>query len=198
VVRRERGEGEKALEFCWIPGGWDADRDGIMEGCQHNTMDVEYYGPNPQMGAWYLGALRAVEEMARHLGEADFANTCRSLFERGSRWMDAHLFNREYYEHEIRPPGAGSPIAEGLRIGMGAVDLAEPELQLGAGCLVDQLVGQFTAHVCGLGYLLDRQHVATTLGSIMRYNFRAGFHSHFNPMRSFALGDEAGLLMATY
>lgn len=50
---------KKALEFCWIPGGWDADRDGVMEGCQHNTMDVEYFGPNPQMGIWYLGALRA-------------------------------------------------------------------------------------------------------------------------------------------
>ena len=47
----------KALEFCWLPGGWDADKDGVMEGCQHNTMDVEYYGPNPQMGIWYLGAL---------------------------------------------------------------------------------------------------------------------------------------------
>ncbi|MBN1933937.1 MAG: hypothetical protein JW934_04710, partial [Anaerolineae bacterium] len=43
-------QAKKALEFCWIPGGWDADRDGVMEGCQHNTMDVEYYGPNPQMG----------------------------------------------------------------------------------------------------------------------------------------------------
>ena len=40
---------KKAVEFCWIPGGWDADKDGVMEGCQHNTMDVEYYGPNPQM-----------------------------------------------------------------------------------------------------------------------------------------------------
>ncbi|MEI7837174.1 MAG: GH116 family glycosyl-hydrolase, partial [Planctomycetota bacterium] len=50
---------KKALAFCWVPGGWDADRDGVMEGCQHNTMDVEYYGPNGQMGVWYLGALRA-------------------------------------------------------------------------------------------------------------------------------------------
>src|SRR5690606_11856769 len=44
----------RALEFCWIRGGWDADRDGVMEGCQHNTMDVEHYGPNPQMQTWYL------------------------------------------------------------------------------------------------------------------------------------------------
>jgi hypothetical protein len=58
---------KKTLEFCWIPGGWDADSDGVMEGCQHNTMDVEYFGPNPQMQGWYLGALRACEKMARHL-----------------------------------------------------------------------------------------------------------------------------------
>ena len=38
----------KAVEFCWVAGGWDADRDGVMESCQHNTMDVNYYGPSPQ------------------------------------------------------------------------------------------------------------------------------------------------------
>ena len=31
----------------------------------------------------------------------------------------------------------------------------KPDFQLGAGCLVDQLVGQYMAHVCGLGYLAD-------------------------------------------
>ena len=85
----------RALEFCWVQGGWDADSDGVMEGCKHNTMDVEYFGPNPQMTGWYLGALRAVEEMARYLGEDTFADRCRSLFERGSKWMDEFLFNGE-------------------------------------------------------------------------------------------------------
>ncbi|HPD13456.1 MAG TPA: GH116 family glycosyl-hydrolase [Planctomycetota bacterium] len=188
----------KAMEFCWVPGGWDADRDGVIEGCQHNTMDVEYYGPNPQMGGWYLGALRAVEEMARHLGEGDFADTCRGLFERGRRWMDEHLFNSEYYEHEVRPPKDAAAIAPGLSVGMGAKDLAEPELQLGAGCLVDQLVGQYTAHVIGLGYLLDPRHVKATHRAIFRHNFRRGLHGHFNHLRTFALNDESALLMATY
>ena len=104
-----------------------------MEGCQHNTMDVEYYGPNPQMGVWYLGALRAAEEMARHLGEEEFAETCRDLFERGSAWIDAHLFNGEYYEHEIRPPGDAGRFAPGLRVGMGAEDLSEPASAARAG-----------------------------------------------------------------
>lgn len=188
----------KALEFCWRPGGWDADEDGVMEGCQHNTMDVEYYGPNPQMGTWYLGALRAMEEMARYLGEDDFAAKCRRLFASGSAWMDEHLFNGDYYEHQIRPPKQDELILDGLRVGMGAVSLEEPALQLGAGCLVDQLVGQYFAHVCGLGYLLDKRKVRKTLQSIMRFNFQQGFDKHFNHLRSFVLGDESALLMATY
>jgi len=198
-LRRLWPQAKKALEFCWIPGGWDADRDGVMEGCQHNTMDVEYYGPNGQMGTWYLGALRACEEMARYLGEDDFAATCRGLFESGSRWLDENLFNGEYYEHHVRPPASASDIAPGLRHGeMGARDLREPELQLGPACLVDQLVGQYMAHLCGLGYLLKPANVRKTLRSIFKYNFRRGFFGHFNHMRSFVLNDEHAILMATY
>jgi non-lysosomal glucosylceramidase len=33
---------------------------------------------------------------------------------------------------------------------MGAKDYGNPDYQLGEGCLVDQLVGQYMAHVCGL------------------------------------------------
>ncbi len=188
----------RALEFCWIPGGWDGDRDGVMEGCQHNTMDVEYYGPNPQMGTWYLGALRAAERMARHLGDGRFADECSRLFKNGSRWIDANLFNGEYYIHEVRPPADPSDIAKSLRVGMGAKDPTKPDFQLAEGCLVDQLVGQFMAHVCGLGYLLDPLKIRTTLQSILKYNRREGLFGHFNNMRSFALGAEAGLLMAAY
>ena len=187
----------KALEFCWIPGGWDADRDGVMEGCQHNTMDVEYFGPNPQMTGWYLGALRAAEEMACYLGEHDFAHTCHQLFESGSEWMDEHLFNGEYYEHEVRAPESAEEIAEGLRMSMGAEDVTDPDFQLGPGCLVDQLVGQYMAHVAGLGYLHDADNVHTTLRSIMSHNFRS-MEGHFNCMRSFALGEERAILMASY
>ena len=34
---------KKALEFAWRY--WDADRDGVMEGMQHNTYDIEFHGP---------------------------------------------------------------------------------------------------------------------------------------------------------
>src|SRR5690606_15400237 len=100
--------------FAWLPGGWDADQDGVMEGCQHNTMDVEYFGPNPQMATWYLGALRAAEAMASALGESDFAAKCRDLFNRGRVWVDANLFNGEYYEHHIRPANSWRDVRPGL------------------------------------------------------------------------------------
>jgi len=196
----------KALEFCWLPGGWDADKDGIMEGCQHNTMDVEYYGPNPQMGIWYLGALRAMEEMARHLAEGDdgavstrsFADDCRRLYDNGSAWIDAHLFNGDYYEHEIRPASGADAVLGMLMSDMGAADPSQPVLQLGAGCLVDQLIGQLLAHVSGLGYLVEEGNVKRTLASIMRHNFKETMYGHFNHMRSYVLNDESALLMATY
>jgi non-lysosomal glucosylceramidase len=188
----------KALAFAWIKGGWDANRDGVMEGCQHNTMDVEYYGPNPQMEVWYLGALRAAGEMARRVGDREFEKTCRTLFESGRAWTDANLWNGEYYEHQVRPPKSAADIAPSLLVGMGAKDIAEPDYQLGRGCLVDQLVGQFMAHVCGLGYLVDERNVQATLRSIVKYNRREGFDGHFNCLRSFVLGDESAMLMASY
>ncbi|MHB9031844.1 MAG: GH116 family glycosyl-hydrolase, partial [Anaerolineae bacterium] len=187
-----------ALSFAWLPGGWDADQDGVMEGCQHNTLDVEYYGPNGLMAGWYLGALRAGEEMATALGDDGFAVRCRELYARGSAWVDAHLFNGEYYEQVVEPAAGETAILPGLRSSMGALNLQDPDYQVGAGCLVDQLVGQLLAHICGLGHLLDAGHIQTALESIARYNGQADLYGHFNHLRTFALNDESALLMVSY
>lgn len=189
---RNWGQVKKVLSFAWREKGWDGNRDGVMEGAQHNTMDVDYYGPNPQMAFWYLGALRASEEMARAAGDRAFARQCRDLFRRGSAWVDANLFNGEYYEQRIADPSTFAPLD------MDDPSTPLPPFQLGRGCLVDQLVGQYMAHVCGLGYLADRQHIRRTLESIMKYNFVPDFSRHFNNMRSYVLGNEAGLLMASW
>lgn len=188
---------KSALSYAWIKGGWDANQDGVMEGVQHNTMDVEYYGPNPQMTIWYLGALRAMEEMSTYMKDKEMALKCKKLFESGSKWTDENLFNGEYYIHKVIVPKKEDIPAEQL-VGMGSTDYGNPDYQLGEGCLVDQLVGQYLAHVCGLGYLVKKENVATTLQSIMKYNYQPDLSDHFNCYRSFALGDEAALLMASY
>ena len=137
--------------------------------------------------------------MARHLGEDDFAADCRRLYDNGSKFMDDKLFNGDYYEHDIQPASGRDSVFDMLiHSSMGAADPAEPVLQLGAGCLVDQLVGQLLAHVSGLGYLTEETKVKRTLESIMRFNFKESMYGHFNHMRSYVLNDESALLMATY
>ena len=183
---------KKALAFAWIKpeewtwnakwrkGGWDVGKSGLMDGEQHNTMDVNYYGPNPQMGFWYLGALRAAEEMAKAMKDDGFAKECREIYEKGTRRIDAELFNGDYYEQHITE-GHG-----------------ELPYQLGKCCLVDQLVGQQMAHLWDLGDLAKKENLKTTCQSIMRWNFLADFTRHFNNMRTYCAGEEAGLLMGSW
>ena len=197
-LRQHWPEVRRALAFAWVPGGWDANRDGVMEGVQHNTMDVDYVGPNPQMEFWYLGALRAGAAMARYVGEKPFAADCERLFKQGSAWTDHNLFNGEYYEQHVEPPKVFADIAKGTRKTLTADQLADPPYQLAKGCLVDQLVGQYMAHTIGLGYLADSAHVRKTLRSVMRYNYRPSMVDHFNNMRSYAMGNESALLMASW
>lgn len=197
-LRRLWPAARRALEFAWIPGGWDADRDGVMEGTQHVTMDVELYGPNPLTGFWYLAALRAAAEMARHMGDADFGAECEALFARGRAWLDEHLWNGEWYEHEIGNPG--TPTAPGLA----RTVLAEKEPpgphrhQLGSACLADQLVGDLAAQLTGLGSVVEPERARTTLASIHRHNFRRDLRGHVNQFRTFALADEPALVNAVY
>ncbi len=197
MLRRYWPKARKALEFCWIPKGWDGDQDGVMEGAQHHTLDTEYFGPNPLCEGWYLGALRAAEEMARFLGEDEFAAKCQRLFRSGSKWTDENLFNGEYYEQQIIPPGKASNIADGL-VAFDGVNFKDPGYQLGRGCLVDQLAGQFMAHVCGLGYLFKRGNMRKTLRSIFKYNRRENMFGHLNYRNSFVLNDESAMLIAVY
>ena len=170
-----------ALEFAWKGASqWDANADGLMEGEQHNTFDINFYGPNPLCEFWYLGALRAGEEMAQTMGDAAFAAQCRKLYESGRVLLEKQLFNGEYYR-QIVPE-----------------DKRDVVYQLGTGCLSDQLLGQMAAHILGLGDLSDRAHAKKTCESIMKYNFKEDFSHHYTNMRIYCAGKDKGLLIASW
>ncbi len=194
-------QAKAALEFAWKY--WDADRDGVMEGMQHNTYDIEYYGPNTMMGSLYLGALRAGEEMARVVGDSAAADEYRRLFDRGSAWHDQHLFNGDYYEQRVNPTAwqAWPEPWQQRSIGQHGYDTRFtdwPKWQVGEGCLSDQLLGQWYAEMLGLGKLFDGEHVQAALRAIYTHNFKADLTDHPNPMRIYAVGQEAGLLLCSW
>jgi uncharacterized protein (DUF608 family) len=189
----------RSIEFAWIPGGWDADRDGLAEGAQHNTMDVEYFGPSPVIQSWYLAALRAGAEMAAAVGDNEFAQTCQAVYASGAAATEATLFNGEYYEQKIMPPGDFAKVAPRLRHGsMGAEQADDPEFQIGDGCLVDQVVGDTYARLFGLGPVLDPGHVKTTLASVHRLNYVADLGEWTNYMRTYAVHGERGHIVVSY
>lgn len=190
----------KALEFAWKY--WDADKDGVLEGMQHNTYDMEFYGPNTMMGSLYLAALTAMARLAEHLGETDRAAEYRRLAAQGAAFSDEKLFNGEYYEQIVNPQ-AHEPWPDNLRqlaINHGLDDKMKgwPRWQFGKGCLSDQLLGQWYAEMLGLGKLYDPKHLRKTLQAIFRYNWQPDLTDHFCSLRVYALNDEAGLLIASW
>ena len=189
----------RSIEFAWIDGGWDADRDGLAEGAQHNTMDVEYYGPNPVVQSWYLAALAAGASMAAAAGDEEFAATCRSVLASGQHLTEKRLFNGEYYEQEVIPPGDFSRVATRLRSAdMGAQRPGQPEFQIGSGCITDQLVGDTYARLAGLPPVFDADHALTALGAIHSRNYVADFGAWTNYMRSYAVHGERGHIVMSY
>ena len=120
----------------------------------------------------------------------------RQFRRRGSEWTERNLFNGAYYEQRVTPPRG--PIAAGLQVHARAADaLADPDFQLGAGCLVDQLLGDYAAQAVGLRPVADDAHARTALATVLA-RCRQRSDGTFNPMRSYALGDEVSLKMAWY
>jgi len=160
----------------------DENDDGLIENSQHNTYDINFFGPNTFVGSLYLAALRAGEEMAREVGDNEFAAHARKIFESGRQLSVERLWNGEYF----------------IQI----VDLQKhPKHQYGEGCLSDQLFGQGWAHQLGLGYICPQRHVAQALQSVFKYNWTPDVNRHnaaHKPERWFVSSDEPGLFTCTW
>lgn len=187
----------RALAFAWVKGGWDPTKSGVATGVQNNTYDVAFFGPNPLCGIYYLGALRAAEEMAAAVGDQTSAEECRRIFRRGSEWIDANLFRDEFYIQQIIGFEMNQ-IHPTLRVGAEGFDPTDPQYQVGGGCLIDQLIGQCLAHVMGLGNLVKPEHIRTALQSIYQYNYKRTLVDHDSVERTFALNDEAAMVICDY
>ncbi|MBP7706653.1 MAG: hypothetical protein KA243_05330 [Candidatus Aminicenantes bacterium] len=170
-------QAKKALDYAWK--AWDADRDGLMEGEQHNTYDIEFYGPNSMMGAFYLGALKAGAAMAFVAGDVVAAKKYLAIYEQGRAAYDRELWNGEYYVQKY-------------------AQVMEKKYQYGEGCLSDMLLGQWLGMVTGLGRYLPPERVQSSLKAIYKYNFLSDFRGFSNVQRTYALNDEKGLLLCSW
>lgn len=158
---------------------WDPDGDGLLEGLQHNTYDIEFIGGNPLSGVMYLAALKAAGRMAEALGDADTQKELEKRLCDSSKILDKTCFNGAYYVQAIDDPNS-------------------LPYQFGSGCLSDQLFGQTLAHLCGLGELLPPEHARRAALSIYQNNFLPGEKRPPVMQRLYVHHDEPGLLLCTW
>ena len=191
---------KKVLEYAWSKENadcWDRNRDGVLEGRQHHTLDVELYGPSSWLQGFYLAALKAAAEMADYLGEAERSAVYLELFEKGKKWTAEHLFNGRYFiqqvdvtDHTLIERYGGEKYWNN--------ECGEIKYQIGEGCAIDQLLGQWHANICGLGDLFDPVQRRVALQSLFHHNFKPSMRNFVNPWRNFCVNDEAGTVICTY
>jgi hypothetical protein len=136
------------------------------------------------------------------LGEHDKAIEFIELAERGSKWMDENLVNGEYYEQIVNPNARDvwpEPFREmSLAHGTDEKFTDWPKWQLGKGCLIDQMIGQWYARMLHLGYICKEAHVKKAVYSVFKYNWKPELWNHVSFLRTMALNDEAGMIMCTW
>ncbi|MDX2432297.1 MAG: GH116 family glycosyl hydrolase [Bacteroides sp.] len=195
---------KSSFDFC--SASWDPLGKGILEEPHHNTYDIEFWGPDGMCSSIYLGACKAMEEMALAL-EKDPAPYV-ALLKKGSKFMEEELFNSEYFyqltqwEGLQTPPPDTEHVSWNINYSEEAREILKkegPKYQYGTGCLSDGIIGSWFGAVGGLPSFLDQAKVKEHLLSVYRYNYRSSLSDHVNPQRSgYAMGDEGGLLLCSW
>lgn len=191
---------KRIIGYAWSeenPDRWDRDRDGVLEGRQHHTLDMELFGPSSWLEGMYIVALTAMGEMAEHFGEYEAAEDYRRLAAKGKEYLRTELFNGEYFVQKIDLTDRERVLSYDAE-NYWNDERGQIKYQIGEGCLLDQMLGQWHAELLGLGDIFDPAEVDTALGSLMKYNYHSTFRDFINPWRLFAIDDEAGTVICSF
>jgi len=191
---------KKLLEYAWSdknPDEWDKNGDGILEGRQHHTLDMELFGPSSWLEGMYIAALNAAAEMADFIGDTESSEKYRRLSENGYNYTKNHLFNGRYFIHKVdltdRSYTEHFNCPEYWNEEKGQL-----KYQIGEGCEIDQVLAQWHSNICGLGEIYDKQQLNIALENMYKYIYKPTLRDFPNAWRIFALNDEGGAVMCSY
>ena len=191
----------RMLEYAWSPDnpdGWDRDRDGVLEGRQHHTLDMELFGPSSWLEGMYLLALDCAAEMAEALGDGERARDYRALYENGRAYLNAHLFNGRWFCQRVALEDEALLDRYGARDSYWNAEAGQIKYQIGDGCEIDQMLAEWFAHLLGRPLLYDSEKKAAALTALFENNHKPTMRTVTNMWRNFALNDEVGTLICTY
>jgi uncharacterized protein (DUF608 family) len=196
---------KRSLDYCIRT--WDPDHLGGLFEPHHNTYDIEFWGPDGMCTSIYLGALSALAQMARAVGQTEDAAHYSDLAHGCARFMEEQLFNGEYFQQkvqylELRNTSFATMVAqveEGSSEMQKLLKREGPKYQYGNGCLSDGVIGAWMARIYGIDTPLAQEKVRQTLQAIFKHNFKTDLSQHANAQRpGYAMGHEPGLLLCTW
>ena len=192
---------KKILEYAWSDENydrWDKDKDGVLEGRQHHTLDMELFGPSSWLEGMYLAALKAASEMADYLGDTQKSAEYGELFEKGYNWMKNNLFNGKYFIQKIDINDKNLVDKFDASQAYWNDEKGQITYQVAEGSIIDQMLAQWHADILGLGEIFDRAQVSEALSQMMKNNFKPRMRDFTNPWRIFSVNDEAGTVICDY
>lgn len=191
----------KMLEYAWSEeneDAWDRNMDGVLEGRQHHTLDMELFGPSSWLQGFYLLALDCGAQMADATGQSERAKKYREVYEKGKKWTNENLFNGEYFYHKIDLKDKGVIDAYPETEGYWNSEAEEIKYQVANGCVIDQMLSDWHAHLIGCEGVFDNEKKKIALESLYKNNFKPSMREVTNMWRNFAVNDEGGTLICTY
>lgn len=191
----------KMLEYAWSdenPDKWDADMDGVLEGRQHHTLDMELFGPSSWLQGFYLLALDCAAEMASAIGDKERESRYSKLYEKGKAWTNEHLFNGRYFNQSVDLSDKSLLDRFDAAQRYWNEETEEIKYQVADGCIIDQMLADWHAVLVGRKGVFDTDKKRTALENLYKNNYKPSMRSVVNMWRNFSLNDEAGTVICSY
>ncbi len=204
-LRRLYPRAKRSLDYAIQT--WDPDHRGALFEPHHNTYDIEFWGADGMCTGIYVGALCAFAAMARAADHPEEAPFYEELARKAAQFMDAKLFNGEYYRQTVQYEGLhNTSFTDLLKRGdepnhelLELLRREGPKYQYGNGCLSDGVIGFWMAGTYGIETPIHEENIRAALQSIFRYNFKPDLSQHANAQRpGYAMGQEPGLLLCSW
>ena len=192
---------KKVLEYAWSEHNedcWDLNKDGVLEGRQHHTLDMELFGPSSWLEGMYLAALKAASEMAQFLGDNEKAQEYQEVFDKGYQWTKENLFNGKYFIQKIDITDKNITDKFNASKEYWNDEAKQIKYQICGGSSIDQVLAQWHADIIGLGDIYDKTQLHSALDAMMENNFKPTMRDFANPWRIFSVNDEAGTVICVY